>query len=174
MTEQAPGNPLPVTEADTARAMADEALAMGGLAWLRTMASGERPQAAMAETMGFRLVEVDEGRAVFLADPGEHHYNPQATVHGGLYATLIDSATGCAVHATLPPGVSYSTVTLQVDFLRPVTATGGPLRCEGRIVHRGSRIAIAEGEIVDEATGKVVGRGRTTCLLTHPEPRGDG
>jgi uncharacterized protein (TIGR00369 family) len=129
----------------------------------------------MAATLGFTLREVAEGRAVFTCTPGETHYNPIGTVHGGLPATLLDSATGCAIHTTLPAGTGYSTVTLQVELVRAITSATGPLRCEGRVVHRGSRVAIAEGEVVGEGDGRVYARGRTVCLLIAAgEPAGAG
>jgi uncharacterized protein (TIGR00369 family) len=137
---------------------------MAGLDFLKSMLDGKVPPPPICDTLGFILSEVREGVAVFTSTPGEYHYNPIAVVHGGLAATLIDSATGCAVHSTLPLGMAYTTVNLGVDFLRPITTETGPLRCEGRIMHRGSRIAIAEGKVMDEA-GKVYVQGKSTCMI---------
>jgi uncharacterized protein (TIGR00369 family) len=138
--------------------------AMAGLDFLRTMLDGKVPPPPICDTLGFILSEVSEGVAVFTSTPAEYHYNPIAVVHGGLAATLIDSATGCAVHSTLPLGMAYTTVNLGIDFLRPMTTATGPVRCEGRVVHRGSRIAIAEGKVVD-AAGKVYVQGKSTCMI---------
>lgn len=147
------------------RAATEAGTAMAGIDYLRAMIAGELPQAPMAETLGFRLTEVADGFAVFTSTAEEHHYNPLSTVHGGLAAALIDSATGCAVHTTLPAGTLYTTINLSVDFLRPATADTGVLRCEGRIVHRGARLAIAEGRVIGGDGDKVLARGQTTCMI---------
>ncbi len=138
---------------------------MAGLDYMRAYRDGTIPKPPITATLGFELVEVDEGRAVFTCIPGEHHYNPIGSVHGGLVSTLIDSATGCAVHTTLPKGTGYSTVNLSVDMLRPITDATGGLRIEGNVVHRGSRIAIASAEVIGETDGKIYARGQTTCLI---------
>ncbi|HVO15623.1 MAG TPA: PaaI family thioesterase [Alphaproteobacteria bacterium] len=138
--------------------------AMAGLDFLKALVEGKVPPPPITDSLGFTLSEVSEGVAVFTSTPAEYHYNPIAVVHGGLAATLIDSATGCAVHSTLPLGMAYTTVNLGVDFLRPITTATGPIRCEGRVVHRGSRIAIAEGKVID-AAGKVYAQGKSTCMI---------
>ena len=137
---------------------------MAGLDFLKALVDGRIPPPPITETLGFTLSEVSEGVAVFTSTPAEYHYNPIAVVHGGLAATLIDSATGCAVHTTLPLGMAYTTVNLGVDFLRPMTTATGPIRCEGRVVHRGSRIAIAEARVID-AAGKAYVQGKSTCMI---------
>jgi uncharacterized protein (TIGR00369 family) len=137
---------------------------MAGLEFLKALIEGKAPAPPITESLGFALSEVSEGVAVFTATPAEYHYNPIAVVHGGLAATLIDSATGCAVHSTLPLGMAYTTVNLAVDFLRPITVATGAIRCEGRVVHRGARIAIAEGKVTD-AAGKVYAQGKSTCMI---------
>ena len=81
--------------------LAARAHGSGGLDFLRAIAAGELPRAPIQELLGFDLIEVEEGRVVFAAEPGEQHYNPIGTVHGGFAATLLDSATGAAVHSTL-------------------------------------------------------------------------
>jgi uncharacterized protein (TIGR00369 family) len=137
---------------------------MAGLDFLKAMVDGKVPPPPICFTLGLILSEVSEGVAVFTSTPAEYHYNPIAVVHGGLAATLIDSATGCAVHSTLPLGMAYTTINLGVDFLRPITDKTGPVRCEGRVTHRGSRIALAEGKVVD-AAGKVYVQGKSTCMI---------
>jgi uncharacterized protein (TIGR00369 family) len=117
--------------------------------------------------MNFRAAEVSEGRAVFLVEPAEYHYNPIGVVHGGLAATLLDSAMGCAVHSTLPAGATYTTLEIKVNYIRPMSAETGLVRCEANIIHVGGRTAIAEGKIVD-AKGKLYAHGTTTCLILRP------
>ena len=138
---------------------------MTGLELLRAIAAGEAPGAPIAELMGFEPVEAEEGRVVFACVPEHRHYNPIGTVHGGLAATLLDSAMGCAVHTTLPAGVGYTTLELKVNFTRPITSETGRVLCEGSVVHRGGRVATAEGRVVAEGSGKLLAHGTTTCLI---------
>jgi uncharacterized protein (TIGR00369 family) len=107
---------------------------------------------------------VEEGRARFGVLPGEHHYNPIGLVHGGLLATLLDSAMGCAVHSRLPAGAGYATTDLHVHLVRPVTQETGKLVCEARVVHLGSRMATAEGR-VEGAGGRLFAHATTTCMI---------
>lgn len=141
---------------------------MNGLELLHAIAAGEAPGAPIAELLGFEPVEAEEGRVVFAAVPGPEHYNPLGTVHGGLAATLLDSAMGCAVHSTLPSGVGYTTLELKVNFTRAITSDTGRILCEGTVVHRGSRVATADGRVIAEASGKLLAHGTTTCLLVAP------
>jgi uncharacterized protein (TIGR00369 family) len=134
-----------------------------GLTFLKSIAGRGRPQAApIAECLAFELVEVEAGRTVFEVTASEFHYNPIGTVHGGLVATLCDSAIGAAVHSTLERGQGYTSIDLQVRFLKAITR--GRFRCEGRVVHRGSRIAVGEAQVVDEM-GKVYARATSSCLI---------
>jgi uncharacterized protein (TIGR00369 family) len=116
------------------------------------------------ETLGFDGFAVGPGWARFAMTPSHRHYNPLGSVHGGVAATLLDSAMGCAVHSTLSDGVGYTTVDLNVKFVRPLTSQTGRIRCEGNVVHAGSRMATAEGRIVD-AQGKLYAHATTTCLI---------
>jgi uncharacterized protein (TIGR00369 family) len=143
-----------------------------GLEFLRAIGAGELPPAPIAELLGFAPVEVEEGRVVFAAVPEERHYNPIGTVHGGLAATLLDSAMGCAVHSTLPAGVGYTTLELKVNFVRPITTETGRILCEGTVVHRGGRVATAEGRVFAEVDGALLAHGTTTCLIFAPNGNG--
>ncbi|WP_420627715.1 PaaI family thioesterase [Candidatus Leptofilum sp.] len=135
-----------------------------GLDFFNNMIQGQLPQPPIAKTLDFALTEADEGTAVFEIDCSEFHYNPLGTVHGGVIATLLDSAMSCAVHTLLPAGSGYTTVEMKVNFVRPILADTGPLRCIGTIVHGGRRIATAEGKLVD-ANGKLYAHGTTTCFI---------
>lgn len=138
--------------------------AQGGLEALHAVINGVEPQPPIAQTMNFKLVEVSEGRAVFAMTPAEYHYNPIGVVHGGVAATLLDSAMGCAINAGLPAGMAYTTLEIKVNYLRPLTMTTGPIRAEGKVVHLGRRMAVAEGRITD-AEGKLYATASTTCLV---------
>ncbi len=147
------------------REAAARGLELDGLAYLRAMADGTVPPPPMALLMDFRPVELAEGRVVFAGEPGEHVYNPIGVVHGGFAMTLLDSATGCAVQSTLPAGTRYTSLETKVNFVRPITLDTGLVLCEGTVVHRGSRVATADGRLTAEATGKLLAHGTSTCLV---------
>ena len=146
-------------------ALAMRARETSGVDFLRAIVAGELPKAPIQELLGFSLTEVDPGRAVFTAVPGEQHYNPIGTVHAGLAATLLDSAMGVAVHSTLELGEAYTTLETSFNLVRAVTAETGEIRCEGRILHRGGRVATAEGSVTRASDGKLVAHGKSTCLI---------
>lgn len=130
----------------------------------RRMAAGEIPPPPIGVTLDFNIVEVELGRVVFGGVPQEYVFNPIGSVHGGYFATLLDSAMACAVHSTLAQGMGYTTVELSVNFIRPITLETGPIRCIGEVVHGGRRLATAEGRIVD-ANDKLYAHGTTTCMV---------
>ncbi|TKC86833.1 PaaI family thioesterase [Trinickia terrae] len=122
---------------------------LDGLAQLRhMMALGKRP--GIAVSLDFDLVEADAGRAVFAGKPGEHAYNPLGTIHGGYAATLLDSACGCAVHASLSAAQSYTTLELKIAYHKAMTRDTGVVRAEGRVMSIGRRAAFAEARLVGE------------------------
>lgn len=150
------------------RAVAERGLRLAGIDYVRAIFAGELPAPPISELMGFRGVEAEPGRAVFEMTPGPQHYNPIGSVHGGIALTLLDSAMGCAVHTLLEPGVGYTTLEVKTNFVRPITADTGSIRCEGTVLHRGSRVATAEGRLTD-AAGKLLAHGTTTCLIFEPQ-----
>ncbi|MFF0287957.1 PaaI family thioesterase [Streptomyces sp. NPDC005262] len=135
-----------------------------GLEFLREIAAGRLPGPPVGATLDITLDEVEHGRAVFSLIPGEEHYNPIGSVHGGVYATLLDSAAGCAVQSTLPPGMAYTSVDLTVKFLRPVTVDTGRIRAVGTLISSGRRTALAEARLIDE-TDRLLAHATSTCML---------
>jgi uncharacterized protein (TIGR00369 family) len=135
-----------------------------GLEILRAVGAGELPRPPIMATLDFSGEEFDEGRVVFTMAVGEHHYNPLGTVHGGVIATLLDTATGCAVHTVLPSGYGYTTLDLSTKFLRPVTLASGTVRCEGVVISRGRTTALAEARLTD-AAGRLMAHATSTCLI---------
>src|ERR687898_1358500 len=131
------------------RDVAQKGLQLSGMEYIQAIFSGELPPPPIAELMGFRGVEAEPGRAVFEMEPGPEHYNPIGSVHGGVALTLLDSAMGCAVHTLLEAGVRYTTLEVKTNFVRPITADTGLIRREGTLIHKGSRIATAEGKVTD-------------------------
>jgi len=146
------------------KALAEAARGLTGLEFLRRVVSGELPRPPISALMNFGLAELEEGRAVFTVEPAEYHYNPIGVVHGGLAATLLDSAMGCAVHSVLPAGAGYTTLEIKVNYIRALTAGTGEVRCEARVIHVGGRTATAEGKVLD-AAGKLYAHATTTCII---------
>src|SRR5688572_3584671 len=140
---------------------------LSGIETLRKMVAGELPAPPIAGPLGFRLVEVEPGRAVFEGTPGPHLLNPLGAVHGGYALTLIDSACGCALHSELDAGIGYTTVETKVNFTRPIDPTGGAVRCEGRVLSRGRTIATADAFLRDEA-GRLLAHGTSTLIILQP------
>jgi uncharacterized protein (TIGR00369 family) len=137
---------------------------LSGPEYLARIRSGEVPPPPISATLGFRLAEIGEGFAVFDMKPEEFHYNPLATVHGGVICTLLDSAMSCAVHTLLPKGRGYTTAELKINFVRPITRETPLVRAEGRVIHPGRQLATAEGKLVD-ANGRLYAHGVATCLM---------
>ena len=141
------------------------AVGKSGLEILQEVFEGRLPPPPIAETMGFAGVQVEMGKAVFEGEPGEHLYNPIGVVHAGFAMALLDSAMGCAVHSTLQVGERYTTLETKANFVRPITLETGRVRCEGVVVHRGGKVATAEGRVFAIADGKLLAHGTTTCLI---------
>jgi uncharacterized protein (TIGR00369 family) len=136
---------------------------LSGLDQLRAwIASGRQP--AMGDTVGIKLVEIEDGRAVFEGTPGLHVYNPLGTVHGGYAATLLDSACGCAVHSKLSPSQAFTTLELKVAYHKAITAGTGLVRAEGRVITFGRRAAFAEATLTD-ASGRLYASATSTLLV---------
>lgn len=141
-----------------------------GLTFLRGLLDGRHPAPPISETLGFLADEVEAGRVVFRGRPSPAVLNPLGTVHGGWAATLLDSAMACAVHSTLKAGEAYTTLEMKLNYVRPILPDAGEVTCEGRIVHRGARIATSEGRLLD-GQGKLLAHGTETCLIFEA-PRG--
>jgi uncharacterized protein (TIGR00369 family) len=135
-----------------------------GLQIMQDMLAGELPYPHIMQTLDFALVAVEKGRAIFQGVPQLMHYNPLGSVHGGWYATLLDSALGCAVHTALGPGQGYTTAELGIHIVRAASERSGPLRAIGNVVHVGRQLATAEARIVGH-DGKLYAHGSTTCLV---------
>ena len=141
---------------------------LSGREFLERMMAGDFPAPPICQTMNFILTSVGDGEARFEGVPEFRHYNPLGTVHGGWTGTILDSALGCAVHAALSPGEGYTTVEFKVNIVRPVFETSGRLVCDGRVVHRGKRIATSEATLKD-GEGRLLAHGTETCMI-FPAP----
>lgn len=143
---------------------------LSGLELLRSLLLGPGERPGIGKLMGMTPVRVDEGAVAFDLEPREELYNPLGTVHGGVLATVLDSAMACAVHSTLPAGTSYTTLEIKVNYVRAASVASGVLHCEGTVVHAGGTIATAEGRVTDDA-GKLYAHATTTCIIRRPEKR---
>jgi uncharacterized protein (TIGR00369 family) len=148
----------------TASAALNDVSEMTGIDIMRGLRDRDLAPPGVVELLEMRFTEVEEGRAVFEIDSRPALGNPLGTVHGGVTATLLDSAMGCAVHSTLPAGVGFTTVDLNVTFLRAVPFDGRTIQAEGKVIHRGGRIVTAEGRVTD-SRGKLVATATTTCMV---------
>lgn len=146
-----------------------ELAGLSGLALFEAMFDGRLPAPPIGETLDFLAVHVEHGFAVFQGRPGHAHYNPLGTVHGGWFATLLDSAVGCAVHSTLPAGKAYTTLELKTNIVRALTTRVPLVRAEGRVVHAGNQVATAEGRLVGP-DGRLYAHASTTCLVFDARP----
>jgi uncharacterized protein (TIGR00369 family) len=135
-----------------------------GLQLMQAMLNGEVPYPSIADTLDFVMLQVEEGKVVFQGTPQTKHLNPMGTVHGGWYATLLDSAVGCAVHTCMPAGRGYTTAELSVNLVRGAKLNGEPLQVTGQVLHVGRQLATAEGRITD-AAGRLYAHATTTCLV---------
>ena len=149
-------------------ALRDSGAGMSGLEFIKAIFEGRLPPPPIAATMDFTGAEAEEGRVVFVGEPGEFLYNPIGVVHGGYALTMLDSALGCAVQTMLAQGEGYTSLETSVNFVRPITTETGRVRCEAKILHRGGRIATAEGKLTAEKSGKLLAHGTTTCLIFRP------
>lgn len=143
---------------------ARDAGSMSGLDYLLRVKGGKIPPPPAAILLGYRIVEVDPGLAVFELEPAEYLCNPFGTVHGGIASTLLDTAMTASVLSTLPKGLACSTLEIKVNFISPITTETGLLRCEAKTVHVGKRVATAEGKILDQEE-KLYAVGMSTCMV---------
>ena len=142
----------------------DQVAGLAGLQFLQAIVDGKLPAAPIARTLDFLIVEVGDGRAVFQGTPGPAHLNPMGGIHGGWYATLLDSALGCAVATKLPPGRGYTTAELSVNIVKAIGPKAPRVRAEATVVHAGRQLATAEARLYGP-DGTLYAHGTTTCLV---------
>jgi uncharacterized protein (TIGR00369 family) len=135
-----------------------------GLEYLNRVVDGRIEHPTMAHTLGFRLTEVEAGRAVITGTTSPDYCNPNGSIHGSWAAAVLDSCMGSSVHSMLPEGVGFTVVEFKIDFVRPVTVDTGTVKAEGNVVNVGKRVGIADG-ILRDAKDRILARGTTTCLI---------
>ena len=142
----------------------DKRKEMTGLQFVQGLADGTLPLNTIAQTLGYDIVEAENGRVVITAEPKDTHLNPAGTVHGGLAATMLDSCMGLAIQSTLDKGVGSTTLEFKISFVRPITPQTGLIRAEGMVINCGRRVGTAEGRVTDK-DGRLLVHGTTTCLI---------
>ncbi|MFL6695855.1 MAG: PaaI family thioesterase [Vitreoscilla sp.] len=135
-----------------------------GLEQMQAMLAGELPFAPIARTLDFSLIRVEPGIALFQGKPGPAHFNPMGSVHGGWFATMLDSALGCAIHTLMPAGRGYTTAELSVNYVRALSPKVGRVRAEGKAIHCGKQLATAEARLFGP-DGTLFAHATTTCLV---------
>jgi uncharacterized protein (TIGR00369 family) len=135
-----------------------------GLGLIQAMIAGDYPAPPIMRLLDMERMEAEEGRVVVTMRAQEFHYNPLGGVHGGVLATLLDTAAACAVHTTLPARTGYTSLDLTTKFLRPASVASGLLTCEGTVISRGRRTALAQAQLTDEA-GRLIAHATSTCLI---------
>ncbi len=143
---------------------ASQLASMSGKALFDAMFAGELPSPPIGETLDFIPIHIENGHAIFQGRPGQKHYNPLGSVHGGWFCAILDSAVGCAIHSTLPAGKAYTTLEIKVNMIRALTKAIPLVRAEANIIHVGGQTATAEGRIVGP-DGKLYAHATTTCLI---------
>jgi uncharacterized protein (TIGR00369 family) len=135
-----------------------------GLELFQAMEAGELPPPPIMKLMDIESVTAVFGSVTVKLRPQEFHYNPLGTVHGGVIATLLDTAAACSVHSTLPAGIGYTSMDLTTKFLRPVTVGSGLLTCTGSVLSQGRRTALAQAQLTDEQ-GRLLAHATSSCLI---------
>ncbi len=142
----------------------NEVLPRTDLQLMQGMLNGELPPSPIGRTMDFILIEALEGHVVFQGAPSDAHLNPMGSVHGGWFATLLDSALGCAVHTRLPQGRGYTTTDLSVKMLKAITPKVQRVRAIGEVIHCGRQVASAQARLVGP-DGTLYAHATTTCFV---------
>ncbi|MDR7153061.1 uncharacterized protein (TIGR00369 family) [Hydrogenophaga palleronii] len=141
-----------------------------GMEMMQAMLRGDIPYAAIAQTLDFLVIDIGDGTATFQGTPLPRHFNPMGTVHGGWFATLLDSALGCAVHTKMPPGRGYTTAELSVNIVRALTPKVKRVRAIGRVIHCGRQLATADAQLIGP-DGTLYAHATTTCLVFDMKPQ---
>lgn len=140
----------------------------GWIERMRRVIAGEEAPPPIASTVGFRLTEIGEGRAVFVLDARrDRHANPMGTLHGGILCDVADAAMGTAYATLLDEGESFTTLELKINFLRPVW--DGALSAIARVVNAGAQIGLTECDVLDER-GRLIARASSTCMTLRGDP----
>lgn len=140
---------------------------MSGFDYLDGMRTGSIPPPPIAELLGMTMTSVSKGEVVFTLPPHPSHFNPIGGVHGGILCTVLDTVTGCAAHSTLEAGWGYTSIDINVSYLRGVNMDSGVVTFTGRVTKGGRRVIFTEAEGVD-AAGHLVATATSSLLVMPP------
>jgi uncharacterized protein (TIGR00369 family) len=112
--------------------------------------------------MSMQLAAIDFDRAVIEMILGKNHLQPFGIVHGGVLATLIDTATFWAAFLKIPEDAGLVNIDLKLNYLRPVQH--GKLRAEGLCIKAGRSISYAEAKILNEKR-EMLAHGTSTLMI---------
>ena len=140
---------------------------LSGLEILEKFKDSIFPAPTMTVIIPMKIIAVEKGSVEFKAVANENHLNPMGGVHGGFAATVLDSATGTAVHTMLDHGESYGTIDLNVKMLRPVPQ-GKELHAKGKVIYMSKRLGISDATLTDD-DGKIYAHATSTCMILRKE-----
>lgn len=146
------------------REMHEAGQGLTGLEFMRLLATDELGRTPMLATLNYRFGRVEDGLVEFICEPGDFMYNPIGVVHGGVAATLLDSAASCAVQTTLPADMAYTTLDLTAHLLRPIASDLGEIRAVGTVINKGRRTALGKSEIRD-SRDRLLAYATAACML---------
>ncbi|MAY32835.1 MAG: PaaI family thioesterase [Rhodovulum sp.] len=144
----------------------DALLSMSGYAFLCAVRDGTISGPPIGAVCGFLIDEVEEGRVSFRGAPSFEHTNIVGGVHGGWYATILDSCLACAVTSLTPQGSYMTTLELKINITRAVPI-GTEVIATGTIQHMGRSTGVASAELRDAKTGRLYATGSTTCMILN-------
>lgn len=137
---------------------------LSGLELMRQTAATTAGPAYIGTLIGLSIDEVEYGEVTMSLHTRPDMANPLGTLHGGICATLLDAAMGCAVHTTLEAGVGYGTLEIKVNYIRSIPVDGVKLTATGKTIHVGRKTATAEGRVYDPQD-RLIAHGTTTCMI---------
>ena len=139
-------------------------LSMSGLEFMQAIANGDIAGPPIAQTLGYTVTLVEEGKVIFTGTPEFKTLNPLGTVHGGWYGTVLDSCMACAVQTMVPKGSTYTTLEYKINIIRALPL-GTQVDCTGLTDHVGRSTGVAHGEIRGIGDGRLYATGSTTCIV---------
>jgi uncharacterized protein (TIGR00369 family) len=135
-----------------------------GLTYFERLRDGEMPAQPIMQTIGWCIESVERGRLVLRLLPGEYLFHAGGLVHGGVIATVLDSAMSGAAMSTLAQGQACTTTNLNIHFVKGVRPSAGELIVEGCVKHRGNTLITMEGAVSDGAA-RLYAHATASCLI---------
>lgn len=157
-------NESSVQSQDLKEACISEDIKLPWLDWLHDIHSGASEPPNAWSTMGFALSRISPDMVVFEGMPDAGYVNPNGSIQGGWVAALMDACMSAAVATGLRGSQMCTTIEIKVNYVRAISVKSGMLRAQGEIVHRGGRVVLAKGSLVN-GDDKIFAYATTTCLV---------